>query len=228
MLDSFDKSLPTSLFDNTILYTNLSIVVFFFSMLLVFSFLFFVCFFLGSLTMPFCFLRFSFALLYAPCLLFSVLCLLFLGSLTLPFCILLRSTFSTIHHSLSYISLRRWTWTGDFKCREVKTGFYRNRWMQTGSSGTLIGWKSGQTTFVPLWDWMEGAWLRSLFSLLFLYVIFSSSGLSVFFSFFVKFAISSLHLHLYYLLPSFSLLLKNLFTIEYPSRTNFFIPVFLQ
>jgi hypothetical protein len=32
--------------------------------------------------------------------------------------------------------------------------------MQTGSSGTLIGWKSGQTTFVPLWDGMEGAWLR--------------------------------------------------------------------
>ncbi len=31
--------------------------------------------------------------------------------------------------------------------------------MQTGSSGTLIGWKSGQTTFVPLWDGMEGAWL---------------------------------------------------------------------
>jgi hypothetical protein len=30
--------------------------------------------------------------------------------------------------------------------------------MQTGSSGTLIGWKSGQTTFVPLWDRMEGAW----------------------------------------------------------------------
>ncbi len=56
---------------------------------------------------------------------------------------------------------RRWTWTGDFKCRVVKTGFYRNRSMQTGSSGTLIGWKSGQTTFVPLWDWMEGAWLRT-------------------------------------------------------------------
>jgi hypothetical protein len=56
---------------------------------------------------------------------------------------------------------RRWTWTGDFKCREVKTGFCRNRSMQTGSSGTLIGWKSGQTTFVPLWDWMEGAWLRT-------------------------------------------------------------------
>ncbi len=61
------------------------------------------------------------------------------------------------------ITQRRWTWTGNFKCREVKTGFYRNRWMQTGSSGTLIGWKSGQTTFVPLWDWMEGAWLRTLF-----------------------------------------------------------------
>ncbi len=29
--------------------------------------------------------------------------------------------------------------TGYFKCREVKTGFYRNKSMQTGSSGTLIG-----------------------------------------------------------------------------------------
>jgi hypothetical protein len=54
------------------------------------------------------------------------------------------------------------TRTGYFKCREVKTGFYRNKSMQTGSSGTLIGWKSGQTTFVPLWDRMEGAWLRTL------------------------------------------------------------------
>ncbi len=51
--------------------------------------------------------------------------------------------------------------TGYFKCREVKTGFYRNKSMQTGSSGTPIGWKSGQTTFVPLWDRMEGAWLRT-------------------------------------------------------------------
>ncbi len=34
--------------------------------------------------------------------------------------------------------------------------------MQTGSTGTLIGWKSGQTTFVPLWDRMEGAWLWTL------------------------------------------------------------------
>jgi hypothetical protein len=34
--------------------------------------------------------------------------------------------------------------------------------MQTGSSGTLIGWKSGQTTFVPLWGRMEGAWLWTL------------------------------------------------------------------
>ncbi len=54
---------------------------------------------------------------------------------------------------------RRWTWTGDFKCREVKTGFCRNRSMQTGSSGILIGWISGQTTFVPLWVRMEGSWL---------------------------------------------------------------------
>ncbi len=54
------------------------------------------------------------------------------------------------------------TWTGDFKCREVKTGFFRKRRMKTGSSGTLIGWKSGQTTYVPLWDRMEGALLWSL------------------------------------------------------------------
>ncbi len=51
-------------------------------------------------------------------------------------------------------------WTGDFKCREVKTGFCRNRSMQTGSSVTLIGRKSGQ--FVPLWDRMEGAWLWTM------------------------------------------------------------------
>ncbi len=31
--------------------------------------------------------------------------------------------------------------------------------MQTGSSETLIGWKSGKTTQVPLWGRMEGAWL---------------------------------------------------------------------
>jgi hypothetical protein len=54
------------------------------------------------------------------------------------------------------------TWTGDFKRREVKTGFCRSRSMQTRSSGTLTGWKSSQTTFVPLWDRMEGAWLRTL------------------------------------------------------------------
>ncbi len=53
------------------------------------------------------------------------------------------------------------TWTGYFKWREVKTGFCRNRSRQTGSSGTLIGWESGQTNFVPLWDRMErGYWLR--------------------------------------------------------------------
>ncbi len=57
---------------------------------------------------------------------------------------------------------RRWTWTGDFKCREVKTGFCRKRWTQTGSSATLIGWKSGQTTFIPPWDRMEGAWLMAI------------------------------------------------------------------
>jgi hypothetical protein len=34
---------------------------------------------------------------------------------------------------------------GDLKRREVKTGFCRKR-MQTGSSETLTGWKSGKTT----------------------------------------------------------------------------------
>jgi hypothetical protein len=29
--------------------------------------------------------------------------------------------------------------------------------MKTGSSETLIGWKSGKTTYVPLSDWMKGA-----------------------------------------------------------------------
>ncbi len=56
-------------------------------------------------------------------------------------------------------SLRRYDMNGRFKYREVKTGFFRKTWMQTGSSGTLIGWKSGQTTYVPLWGRMEGAWL---------------------------------------------------------------------
>ncbi len=34
--------------------------------------------------------------------------------------------------------------------------------MQTGSSETLIGRKSGKTTYVPLWDRMEGAWQWTL------------------------------------------------------------------
>jgi hypothetical protein len=34
--------------------------------------------------------------------------------------------------------------------------------MQTGSSETLIGWKSGKTTYVPVWDRMEGAWQWTL------------------------------------------------------------------
>jgi hypothetical protein len=34
--------------------------------------------------------------------------------------------------------------------------------MQTGSSGTLIGWKSGKITYFHLRDRMEGAWLWTL------------------------------------------------------------------
>ncbi len=43
--------------------------------------------------------------------------------------------------------------------------------MQTGSSGTLIGWKSGQTTYFPLWDRMEGAWLSTLISVYSIYSV---------------------------------------------------------
>jgi hypothetical protein len=55
---------------------------------------------------------------------------------------------------------------GGIKGREVKTGFCRKTRMQTGSSETLIGWKSGNTTYVPLWDrWRErGYGLRALFA----------------------------------------------------------------
>ncbi len=59
-------------------------------------------------------------------------------------------------------SLRRYYMNGRFKYREVKTGFCRKTGMQTGSSGTLIGWESGHSTYVPLWDRMEGAWLWTL------------------------------------------------------------------
>jgi hypothetical protein len=37
--------------------------------------------------------------------------------------------------------------------------FPKDIYMQTGPSETFIGWKSGQTTFVPLWVQMEGAWI---------------------------------------------------------------------
>ncbi len=71
-------------------------------------------------------------------------------------------TFSTPR---SYIAvLRLYDMNGIFQMQGGKNRIYRNRSMQTGSSGTLIGWKSGQTTFVPLWDRMEGPWLRTLSS----------------------------------------------------------------
>jgi hypothetical protein len=36
--------------------------------------------------------------------------------------------------------------------------------MQTGSSKTPIGWKYGKTTYVSLWDRMEGPWLWTLYT----------------------------------------------------------------
>ncbi len=71
-----------------------------------------------------------------------------------------------------------WTFFNEMKCRETNflpfsdgdlRRYDMNRRFQTQegknwifSSGTLIGWKSGQTTFVPLRDRMEGAWLWTL------------------------------------------------------------------
>ncbi len=93
------------------------------------------------------------------------------------------------------------TWTGDLKCREVKTGFFRKRWMQTSSSGTLIGWKSGKTTFVPLWDRMEGSWLWTLY-----YCWHSSLGHSLLF---INFSRSSSNRNIY----------KSPFVNSAPSRS---------
>ncbi len=46
--------------------------------------------------------------------------------------------------------------TGDLKCREEKTGFCRKREMQTGSSETLIGWKSESIATLPPFGPIEG------------------------------------------------------------------------
>jgi hypothetical protein len=55
--------------------------------------------------------------------------------------------------------------------------------MQTGSSGTHIGWKSGQTTYVPLWGLMEGEWLWTQYK-----IPFSSPYGTLFFTSFVPIA----------------------------------------
>jgi len=54
---------------------------------------------------------------------------------------------------------------GRFQIHGGKTGFCQNRLMQTGSTGALIGWESGQTTYFPLWAWMEETWLWTQFML---------------------------------------------------------------
>ncbi len=92
-----------------------------------------------------------------------ILFTVFVSNMIPSYCINYKAHSILSNRSLDQTNIqRRWTWTGDFKCREVKTGFCRKRLTQTGSSGTLIGWKSGQTTFIPLWDRMEGAWLWTL------------------------------------------------------------------
>jgi hypothetical protein len=68
----------------------------------------------------------------------------------------MRAVFHFAHFTAQGIMMESVSGCGH---RVVKTGFCRKISMQTGSSDTLIGWKSGQTTFVPLWDQMEGSWL---------------------------------------------------------------------
>jgi hypothetical protein len=55
--------------------------------------------------------------------------------------------------------------------------------MQTGSSGTLICWKSDQTTYVPPWDRMDGAWLgtqkRRGHGACFMFVFWSSVRITI-------------------------------------------------
>jgi len=53
---------------------------------------------------------------------------------------------------------RRYNMKGRFQMQGCKTGFCRKMSMQIGSSVSLAE-KPGQTTYVPLWDRMEGAWL---------------------------------------------------------------------
>ncbi len=71
--------------------------------------------------------------------------------------------YGTFHHDgkISPEAARQ----GDLKCREVKTGFAQRDECKPLISNfllTLIGWKSGKTTYVPLWDRMEGGWLWTL------------------------------------------------------------------
>jgi hypothetical protein len=51
---------------------------------------------------------------------------------------------------------------GRFQMQGGKNWFLPKEMNANRSFGNLIGWKSGQTTFIPLWDRMEGAWLWTL------------------------------------------------------------------
>ncbi len=62
-------------------------------------------------------------------------------------------------HSFARVH-RRYDMNGRFQMQGGKTVFCRKRWMQSGSSGTLIGLEIWSNHFCPsIWDRMEGAWL---------------------------------------------------------------------
>ncbi len=58
--------------------------------------------------------------------------------------------------------LRRYDMNGRFQMQGGKNWILPKEINANRISGTLIGWKSGQTTYFPLWDRMEGSWLWTL------------------------------------------------------------------
>jgi hypothetical protein len=53
---------------------------------------------------------------------------------------------------------RRYDMNGRFQMQRGKNWIIPKEMNANGSSGTLIGWKSGQTTYFPLRDRMKGSW----------------------------------------------------------------------
>ncbi len=68
-----------------------------------------------------------------------------------------ENMYSTVHAGKSTEAVRH---EREIQMQWGKTGFCR--FCTNNSSETLISWKSGKNTYIPLWDRMEGAWLWTL------------------------------------------------------------------